>query len=131
VTLLKRAETFYKSPGFSENIIGRPSVPEDLEVPLLQSGALDVGFFYSTETADAKMPTLSLPPAITPKAIYTVTILDSATNPERADKFVAFLLGSDGQNVMKDHGLDVQKPTLTGDATRVPKDIQALLNPAK
>jgi molybdate/tungstate transport system substrate-binding protein len=131
VTLLKRAETFYNSPGFSEKIIGLPSVPEDLEVPLLQSGELDVGFFYSTETADAKIPALSLPPAITPKAVYTVTILDSATNPEGADKFVAFLLGSGGQNVMKDHGLDVQKPTLTGDATRVPKDIQAVVNPAK
>jgi hypothetical protein len=32
---------------------------------------------------------------------------------------------------MKDHGLDVQKPTLTGHPTSVPKDIQALLDPAK
>jgi hypothetical protein len=32
---------------------------------------------------------------------------------------------------MKDHGLDVQKPTLTGEGTSVPKDIQALVKPAK
>jgi molybdate/tungstate transport system substrate-binding protein len=131
LTLLKQAEIFYHSPGLSEEIIGRPSVPEDLEPSLLQSGVLDVGFFYSTETADAKIPALSLPPAITPKAIYTITILHGAPNPEGADKFVAFLLGSDGRKVMKDHGLDVQKPTLTGDATSVPKDTQAFLNRAK
>jgi ABC-type molybdate transport system substrate-binding protein len=61
----------------------------------LQSGVLDVGFFYWTETADAKIPALSFPPAITPEATYTVTILRSAPNPEGADEFVAFqvLLG--------------------------------------
>jgi molybdate/tungstate transport system substrate-binding protein len=56
-----------------------------------------------------------------------VTILHNAANADGADKFVAFLLGPDGQSVMKEHGLGVQKPTVTGDAANVPKDIQALL----
>ncbi len=127
VTLLKRAETFYNSPGFSDKIIGLPSVPEDLEVPLLQSGGLDVGFFYSTETAEAKLPALSLPSAITPKAVYTVTILHSAPNPEGADKFVAFLLGSDGQNLLKEHGLTPQKMGVSGNASALPQDIKAIV----
>ena len=127
LTLLKRAETFYKSPGLMEKIIGRPSVPEDLEPALLQSGGLDVGFFYSTETADAKIPALSLPPAITPTAVYTVTIVHNAPNPEGADKFVAFLLGSDGQNLLKEHGLTLQKIGVSGDASALPQDIKAIV----
>ncbi|MFZ0607669.1 MAG: extracellular solute-binding protein [Xanthobacteraceae bacterium] len=136
VTLMKQAETFYKSPGLSEKVIGAPDnaaqvLPEETLLGRLQSGQLDVGFFYSTETADAKIPTITLPPQIAPKAVYTVTIPHNAPNADGADKFVAFLLGSDGRSVMKEHGLGVQKLTLTGDAASVPKDVQALVNQAK
>jgi molybdate/tungstate transport system substrate-binding protein len=127
LTLMKRAETFYNSPGLSEKIMGGPSVPEDLLPALLQSGALDVGFFYSTETVDAKIPALSLPPAITPKAVYTVTILRNAPNPEGADKFVAYLLGSNGQNLLKEHGLTLQKMEVSGEANALPQDIKAIV----
>jgi molybdate/tungstate transport system substrate-binding protein len=128
MTLLKRAETFYNSPGLLEKIVGRPTVPEDLEAAILQSGALDVGFFYSTETTDAKIPALSLPPAITPKAAFTVTILHRAPNPEGADKFVAYLLGSDGRKVLKEHGLTLQKTDISGDASAVPQDIREIMD---
>lgn len=136
VTLMQQAEALYKSPGLSEKIIGAPDnpaqvLPEETLVGRLQSGQLDVGFFYSTETADAKIPALALPPEITPKAVYTVTILHNAPNVDGADKFVAFLLGSAGQKVMKEHGLGVQKLTSTGDTAGVPKDVQALLDRAK
>jgi molybdate/tungstate transport system substrate-binding protein len=136
VTLMKQAETFYKDPGLSEKVIGAPDnpaqvLPEETLVGRLQSGQLDAGFFYSTETADAKIPALALPAEIAPKAVYTVTVLHNAPNADGADKFVTFLLGSDGQSVMKEHGLGVQKPTLSGDAGGVPKDVQALLNQAK
>jgi molybdate/tungstate transport system substrate-binding protein len=127
LTLLKRAEAFYNSPGLLESILGRPTVPEDRVPALLQSGALDVGFFYSTETADAKIPALSLPPAITPKAVYTVTILHNAPNPEGADKFVAYLLKRDGQNLIKEHGLTLQKMDVSGDARALPQDIKAIV----
>jgi len=127
LTLLKRAETFYNSPGLSEKIIALPSVPEDRETALLQSGVLDIGFFYSTETAEAKIPALSLPSAITPKAVYTVTILHSAPNPEGADKFVAYLLGSNGQILLKEHGLTLQKLRVSGDSSTVPQDIRVIV----
>lgn len=134
--LIKQAEAFYKIPGLSKAIIGAPEnpaqvLPEETLVGRLQSGQLDVGFFYSTETADAKIPSLALPAKLTPKAIYTVTILRGAPNPDGADKFVAFLLGRNGQSLMKEHGLGLQKPTLTGNAAGVPNDIQVLLKQAK
>jgi molybdate/tungstate transport system substrate-binding protein len=127
VTLLKQAEAFYNAPGLTAKILGLPSVPEDLEPALLQSGALDVGFFYSTEAADAKIPALSLPPAITPKAVYTVTILHNAPNPVGADKFVAYLLGSDGQSLLKEHGLTLQKMEFSGDPKALPQDIKTIV----
>jgi molybdate/tungstate transport system substrate-binding protein len=136
VTLMQQAETFYKSPGLAQTVIGAPDnpdqvLPEETLVGRLQSGQLDAGFFYSTETADAKIPALALPPEIAPKAVYTATILHNAPNADGADKFVAFLLGGDGQSLMKQHGLGVQKLTLSGDAGGVPKDLQTLLDRAK
>jgi molybdate/tungstate transport system substrate-binding protein len=133
LTLLKRAETFYNSPGLSEKIIGVNGVQalpvaEELELSLLQSGVLDVGFFYSTETADAKIPMLSFPPAITPKAIYTITIPHSATNPEGAGEFVVFLLGRDGRSLLKEHGLTLRETHIAGDASVVPQNIKAIID---
>ena len=118
VTLMQQAEAFYKSPGLSEKIIGAPDnpaqvLPEETLVGRLQSGQLDVGFFYSTETADAKIPALALPPEITPKAVYTVTILHNAPNADGADKFVAFLLGSAGQT--RDEGARTRRAKADAD----------------
>ena len=130
VALMKQAETFYKSPGLSQKVLGAPDnpaqvLPEETLVGRLQSGQLDVGFFYSTETSDAKIPALNLPPEIAPKAVYTVTMLRDAPNADGADKFVAFLLGPGGRDLLKEHGLTLQKMAVSGDAGAVPQDIKA------
>jgi molybdate/tungstate transport system substrate-binding protein len=131
-----QAETFYNSPGLATKVLGAPDnpeqvLPEETLIGRLQSGQLDGGFFYSTETADARIPALSLPPAITPKAVYTVTILRDAPNPAGAERFVAFLLGGDGRELLKAHGLTLQKLAVAGDANAVPQDIKAVVNKAK
>jgi molybdate/tungstate transport system substrate-binding protein len=136
VKLMSAAEAFYKSPGLSQKIIGAPEdpeqvLPEETLVGRLQSGQLDVGFFYSTETADAKIPTVMLSPEIAPKAVYTVSILRNAPNETGADQFLTFLLGADGKRIMKEHGLDVQKLSLAGDAATLPTAVKALLDQGK
>jgi molybdate/tungstate transport system substrate-binding protein len=136
LTLMKQAETFYNSPGLSQKVLGAPDnpaqvLPEETLVGRLQSGQLDAGFFYSTETSDAKIPALSLPAQITPRAVYTVTILHDAANAAGADQLVAYLLGSDGQNLLKEHGLTLQKMAISGDASAVPQDIKAIVDKAK
>ncbi len=136
LTLMKQAETVYNSPGLSAKVLGAPDnpaqvLPEETLVGRLQSGQLDVGFFYSTETADAKIPAITLPPEVTLKAVYTVTILRDAANASGADQFVAFLLGDDGRNLLKEHGLTLQKPVVSGDAAAVPQDIKAIVDKAK
>jgi molybdate/tungstate transport system substrate-binding protein len=136
LTLMKQAEAFYNSPGLAQKVLGAPDnpaqvLPEETLVGRLQSGQLDAGFFYSTETADAKIPAIALPPAITPKAVYTVTILRDAPNAAGAEQFVAFLLGADGQSLLKAHGLTLQQSNISGDASAVPQDIKSLVDKAK
>ncbi len=136
VALMKSAEDYYKTPDLSQHVLGAPDnpaqvLPEETLVGRLQSGQLDVGFFYSTETSDAKIPAIELPAQIAPKAVYTVTILHNAPNAAGADQFVTFLLGSDGQAILKEHGLTLQKQELSGPANAVPQDVRALLDKAK
>jgi molybdate/tungstate transport system substrate-binding protein len=132
LTLMNSAQTFYKNPDLSQKVLGAPDnpaqvLPEETLIGRLQSGQLDAGFFYSTETADAKIPAVALPAEIAPQAVYTVTILHGAPNPAGADHFVAFLLGADGQKVLREHGLDARKPALSGATDAVPQDIRALV----
>lgn len=136
LALMKQAETHYNSPGLAQKVLGAADnpeqvLPEETLVGRLQSGQLDAGFFYSTETADARIPAVSLPPAITPKAVYTVTILRDAPNSAGAERFVAFLLGDDGRTLLKQHGLTLQKPAVAADANAVPQDIKAIVDKAK
>jgi molybdate/tungstate transport system substrate-binding protein len=133
IELLKRAEAFYSKPSLSQQIIGEPDIsaqvlPEETLVGRLQSGQLDVGFFYSTETSAAKIPAIKLPDEIAPKARYTVTILRDAPNPDGAERFVSFLLGSQGRDLLEQHGLELLKPNLSGDAKAVPAAIRSLVD---
>jgi molybdate/tungstate transport system substrate-binding protein len=136
IELLKRAEAFYSRPNLSQQIIGAPDnpgqvLPEETLIGRLQSGQLDVGFFYSTETSDAKIPAIKLPDEIAQKARYTVTILRDAPNPAGAERFVSFLLGSQGRDLLTQHGLELLKPELSGDGEAVPAAIKSLVAAAQ
>lgn len=136
VALMNKAEGYYKVPGLAQRVLGAPDnpaqvLPEETLIGRLQSGQLDVGFFYSTETASAKIPALGLPAQITPKAVYTATVLDAAPNPQGAVGFVSFLLGPQGKSEMTDYGLDVEKPVLAGTMTAIPSQIRALVDQSK
>jgi molybdate/tungstate transport system substrate-binding protein len=112
---MNKAEAYYKVPGLAKQVLGPPEnpaqvLPEETLVGRLQSGQLDVGFFYSTETASAKIPMVRLPAEITPKAVYTATVLSAAPNLQGTIGFVSFLLGQQGKSVMTENGLDVETP---------------------
>jgi molybdate/tungstate transport system substrate-binding protein len=136
IELLKRAKVFYGKPSLSQQIIGAPDnqaqiLPEETLVGRLQSGQLDVGFFYSTETSAAKIPAIKLPDEVAPKARYTVTILRDAPNPDGGERFVSFLLGSQGRDLLKQHGLEILKPDLSGNAQAVPTAIRSIIDAAQ
>jgi molybdate/tungstate transport system substrate-binding protein len=130
--LLQRAEDVYKQPGLSQRILGTPDnpaqvLPEEVLVGRFQSGELDVAFFYSTEAADAKITTISPPNEIAPKARYTVAILRDAPSPATAERFLVFLLGTEGQDLLKQHGVELVKPTLNGDSQTIPASVKSLV----
>lgn len=132
LTLMRQASTAYHLPDLSQRVLGAPDnpaqvLPEETLVGRLQSGELDAGFFYSTETASAHLHAVSLPSDLAPKAVYTVTILRAAAHPQAAERFVAFLLGPQGRGVLEQQGLSLQPPTVSGDVNAVPRALKPLL----
>jgi molybdate/tungstate transport system substrate-binding protein len=128
VKLLDKAEAVYKQPGLAKAVLGgaeNPAqvLPEESLVGRLQSGQIDVGFFYSTETADLEIAAIPLPKEVSLSAHYTLTVLTGAPDADGAAKFVDFLLSAPGQAIMHTHGLTLTKPTVGGDATAVPASI--------
>jgi len=100
--------------------------PEEQLVARLQAGQLDAGFFYSSEAADAKIPTVTLG-SVQLKATYTVTVLNKAPNEAAAVSFVDYLLGTDGLALLKKHGLQLKPVTVTGTKSKVPAGLQNVL----
>ncbi|MBB2201083.1 extracellular solute-binding protein [Gluconacetobacter tumulisoli] len=136
VQVMQRAEAAYRLPGLASRVLGAPDNPQQVRpeeslVGRLQSGQVDVGFFYATEVADLHIPAVALPADIVAAARYTITILRDAPNPTGAGRFVAFLLGPEGRAILRRHGLDTVGPTLTGDAAAVPDLLRPVLAPGK
>ncbi|MBN3752436.1 extracellular solute-binding protein [Paraburkholderia sp. Tr-20389] len=136
VEMMTKAAALYQQPDLVQKTLGDPEnpaqvLPEETLVGRLQSGQLDAGFFYSTETSDLKIPALRPAPELQAKASYTLTILTDAPNEAGAVRFVNFLLSASGRALLKQHGVDIVKPTVTGNAQAVPSSVQAVLDAAQ
>jgi molybdate/tungstate transport system substrate-binding protein len=134
--LLKKASVVYKIPGLSKAVLGAPEnpaqvLPEEDLVGRLQSGQVDVGFFYSTETTDLKIPAIALPSETALSAHYTATVLSGAPHAAAAISFVTFLLGPEATAIMRAHGLDVVPAKLSGNSQNVPPAILNVTRPAQ
>ncbi|WP_028534388.1 extracellular solute-binding protein [Paludibacterium yongneupense] len=132
VDLIARAAILYQEPDLMARTLGSPNnpqqvLPEETLVGRLQSGQLDAGFFYSTETSDLKIPAIPLPAELPAKAQYTLTILRDAPNSSGANRFVVFLLSAQGRALLKAHGIDVVSPAVSGDRQRIPAPVEAAL----
>ncbi len=134
--LLAKAAQVYRLPGLQQKVLGADEnpaqvFPEENLIGRLQSGQLDVGFFYSTETTDLKLSALTLPPETALSAHYTATVLRDAAKPAGAQRFIAFLLGAEGRDLMRRHGLDVVTPTVGGDAAKVSPSLVSAIRAAQ
>src|SRR5471032_2797939 len=132
VEMVTKAADLYHQPDLVEKTLGAAEnpdqvLPEETLVGRLQSGQLDAGFFYSTETSDLAIPAILPAPELHAKASYTLTILKDAQNPSGAAAFVKFLLSDQGQALLKAHGVEVTKPTVTGDAQAIPQSLQGVI----
>jgi molybdate/tungstate transport system substrate-binding protein len=136
VEMMTKAADLYHQPDLVEKTLGDPEnpaqvLPEETLVGRLQSGQLDAGFFYSTETSDLKIPAFQPAPELAAKASYTLTILSDAPNSAGAARFVDFLLSAQGRALFKQHGVDVIKPTVTGNGQAIPPSVQAVIDAAQ
>ncbi len=136
VEMMTRAAEFYHQPDLVEKTLGTPEnpeqvLPEETLVGRLQSGQLDAGFFYSTETSDLKIPALAPAPELHVQAGYTMTILNDAPNKDGAARFANFLLSAKGRELLKAHGVDVVKPDVKGNAQSLPPSLQAVIDAAQ
>lgn len=104
-TALTAASTTFKLPTLATTVEADAQVfPEQDLVGRLQSGQLDVGFFYTVEAAAAKIPTVSLDlPA--EKATYTVALLNNAPNSAGAAAFKQYLLSPAGRAELSAAGI--------------------------
>ncbi len=136
VEMVTKAADLYRQPDLVQKTLGEmenPSqvLPEETLVGRLQSGQLDAGFFYSTETTDLKIPAVRPAPELQVKASYTLTILNDAQNAAGAARFVNFLLSAKGRAVLAQHGVDLIKPVVTGSTEAIPSSVQAVIDAAR
>jgi molybdate/tungstate transport system substrate-binding protein len=127
--LMRKAAELYHEPDLVQKTLGAPEnpaqvLPEETLVGRLQSGQLDAGFFYSTETSDLNIPAVSPAPELEVKAGYTLTILGDAPNPKGAVRFVEFLLSDKGRQLLKQHGVEIIMLKVSGDALAVPAPLR-------
>jgi molybdate/tungstate transport system substrate-binding protein len=127
--LYRQSDLVQKTLGDTEN--PAQVLPEETLVGRLQSGQLDAGFFYSTETSDLKIPAIHPAPELQAKASYTLTILNDAQNSAGAARFVNFLLSAKGRALLAEHGVDVVKPVVTGSTEAIPSSVQAVIDAAR
>src|SRR5215469_3176400 len=99
--------------------------PEETLVGRLQAGQLDAGFFYTSESTSANIPTVPVTGEEL-KASYTVTILANAPHEAAAEAFVNALLGAAGQSALQQAGFKLKSPyEVTG--TGVPSSLSSVL----
>ncbi|WP_118185652.1 extracellular solute-binding protein [Paraburkholderia phosphatilytica] len=136
VEMMTKAADLYHEPDLVQKVLGAPDnpeqvLPEETLVGRLQSGQLDAGFFYSTETSDLKIPALRPAPELHAQANYTLTILNDAPNASGASRFVTFLLSNEGRALLKQHGVDVVKPVVKGNGLAIAPAVQAVIDAAQ
>ena len=131
ISLVAAAAKHYAIGDLAQMILGPPDstsqlFPEEELIGRLQAGQLDAGFFYSTETTAAHIPTIGIDPSVDLSATYTISVLNRPAHTNPASAFVDFLLGQKGRSLLAAAGLDVTRPVITGRANAVPSSIASL-----
>ena len=126
VEALESAAATHNEPGLKAITTDPNTVfPENTLVGRLQSGQLDVGFFYAAEASAAKIPTVPLQ-GEDYSAMYTVTVLNRAPHQAGGEAFVSYLLGPAAKPALSADGfILVTPPKVTG--TGVPASLQSAM----
>jgi molybdate/tungstate transport system substrate-binding protein len=156
--MLGLAESYYKRPGLADRLLANapPSNIRDTETDLissLQLGQIDYLAIYRSDAAQHHLQSIDLPSAVDlsdpalaqsyasamahtkngdlpgKPIVYAATIPASASNPVLAAKFLAFVLGHDGQAVFAHDGFGAMTPPLAVNADRAPEAVKTMVKP--
>ena len=72
----------------------------------IEAGELDAGITYVTDVLamNGRVQGIEIPPQANVEALYPISVLADAPNPELARRFVEFVLSDDGQAILLAHG---------------------------
>ena len=85
--------------------------PEEDLLARVDTGQVDVGFFYRTEAIARKYPFIPLPgnAALTDRITYTLAIMKAAPHPQTAKTFADFILTGGGRDILTRAGITYLK----------------------
>jgi molybdate/tungstate transport system substrate-binding protein len=102
------AETEQKLLGDAEN--PNQIFPEEDLLARVETGEIDVGFFYHTEAIARNYPYVALPPSPASQVSYSLAVMKDAPNPEAARSFATFILRGKGREILEHAGLEYVIP---------------------
>ncbi|HTP58807.1 MAG TPA: extracellular solute-binding protein, partial [Spirochaetia bacterium] len=156
VQMLELAEKRYNQPGLANAVLANAPRTNMREtetelIAALQSGEIDYLAIYLSDARQHGFRYLDLAPEVNLSdarfaaayktvvvqttngpipgrpIVYGVTIPGNAPHPDLARAFVQFLLGDDGQKVMRANGFGSLAPAYVNDLTRVPAELKPLV----
>jgi molybdate/tungstate transport system substrate-binding protein len=158
VQMLNLANKYYKDPNIETSVLANAPLSNmrDTETSLisaLQLGQIDYLAIYRSDALQHHLKFIDLPAqinlsdpadqayykqgvahtkngALTGKPIvYAITIVNGSKNADVAEKYVAFLLGPDGQAVMKKNGFGEFKPAFAVHTSDMPDGLKKMVKP--
>jgi molybdate/tungstate transport system substrate-binding protein len=84
--------------------------PEEDLLARLETGEIDVGFFYRTEAVARGYNFVALPATSASRVTYVLAVMRNAPHPAQAQAFAAFILHGEGRQILQRAGLDYLTP---------------------
>jgi molybdate/tungstate transport system substrate-binding protein len=158
VQMLNLAEKYYKAPGLEKGVLANAprTNMRDTETSLisaLQLGQIDYLAIYRSDALQHHLKFIDLPAKINlsdpaeagyykqgvahtkngdlygKPIVYAITVVNDAKETDVADKYVTFLLGPEGQAVMKKSGFGSFSPAYAVNVAAVPAALKKLVEP--
>lgn len=158
VQMLNLAEKFYGDPGLEQRVLANAPLTNmrDTETSLisaLQLGQIDYLAVYRSDALQHHLKFIDLPAKIDlgdpaqaayyrqgivhtkngdlagKPIVYAVTMVNGSTNAGVAEKYVALLLGPQGQAVMKNNGFGEFNPAFAVHVEAMPAGLKKLVEP--
>ena len=158
VQMLNLAEKYYNEPGLEQSVLANapPTNMRDTETALisaLQLGQIDYSAIYRSDALQHHLKFVDLPAKINlsdpaeaayyqqgvartkngdlagKPIVYAITIVDGSKNADMAEKYVALLLGPQGQAVMKNNGFGEFSPAYAVHTEAMPAELKKMVEP--